>query len=261
MGMTDRLILCLGSMFVVSGCTVAVKEAQMQDRAQMQEIAKKNVDTAQNNGAHVKRIAFIGLETPNQVRDNSGGGFSMGGKIGAIQGAVESAERYSEMNIACRALDLSFDNFTKALTDAGFELVPFEEQLKQPQFALFVNAPLPEWCYAAKAPARMNFINPFAWKDTFRVVQQLIDAIGVDGIVMGQLGVNERKSGQSTLSLYVKGPDGVARVGWMGQVGNGDLEYEAAQPGEGSLVKQANAVRVFTNTFQLLATKMGMEAK
>jgi hypothetical protein len=47
----------------------------------------------------------------------------------------------------------------------------------------------------------------------------------------------------------------------MGQIGNGDLEFEAAQPGEDPNAKLANAIRVFTHTFDLLATKMGMEAR
>lgn len=253
--------LMAASMFLASGCTVAVTQAQMQDSAQLAQLAHK-VDTAQNNGAHVKKIAFIGLETPNHTQEAQHS-YNPGGVAGAVISTADAIDNANERSkeIACRALDAGFDSFVKSLTDAGFELAPFEDKLQMDKYKLFVNAPLPEWCYAKRAPARMNFINPFEWKDTFRVVQQLIDDLGVDAIVMAQLEVDRKKSGPSKLSVYVKSKDGYAVVGWEGHVDNGQFEFEAAQPGETDEAKLATATRVFTNTFQLLATKMAMEAK
>lgn len=260
MSMKDRLLVLASMLIAGGGCTTAVTEAQMQDRAQVALIAQK-VSTQQNNHARAKRIAFIGIEAPNQVKEHNG--YNPGGVAGHIVGAVEGAKSMIEKSkaLACRALDASFDQYTKSLTDAGFELVPFEEKLQQPQFQIFTGTMVPDWCQASRAPARLNYVNPFAWKDTFRVVQQLIDALGVDAIVMAQLGANDLKSGDSTLSLYVKHPDGVARVGWSGRVSKGKFRFDAVQPGETDEAKIANAARVFAHSFDLMATKMRTEAK
>jgi hypothetical protein len=187
----------------------------------------------------------------------------VGGRIGEVVNTIEAAKEAAEnrKELACRALDASFDQFAKSLADAGFELVPFEDKLKQPEFSLFTGSPPPDWCQATRAPARMNYLNPFKWKDTFRVVQQLIDALGVDAIVMGQLSANGVQNGVSSLFAYVKGADGVASVGWSGKVSKGKFQFDSAGKDESDQTKLANAARVFAHTFELLATKMGAETK
>lgn len=251
-----RTWLVVGCM-AASGCTVAVTEAQMQDRAQVALLSQK-VTVQQDNKAHAKRIAFIGVESPNQIQDAQHY-WTPGGVVGAIidtVAAMKADEEKSKM-LACRALDASYDSFVKSLTTAGYELVPFEEQLKDPRFALFTGVPIADYCQAQHARARLNYLNPFKWKDTFRVVQQLIDALGADAIVMAQLSVNGLESGQTHLDLYVKNPAGYAVVGWSGRVNKCKFRFEPATPGKTDEERLVNAVRVFSREFDLLAAKMG----
>ncbi len=264
MSMNVRLALGLG--FVVAaggtGCTRAVTEAQMQDRNQVAQIAAKEVKTDQKNGAHVKRIAVLGIATPNQVHE-SHGGFGFGGHVGNVINVVNTVNSINDMvkAIACRALDASFDEFSKSLTTAGFELVVPDEKLQQDKYRPLTTASMPQMCYAARAPVRLSLGQVFKWKETFAVLQQLMDELGVDGIVMGQLGADDLKTGDQSLTLYVKGPDGIARVGWAGRVKHGNLQFDVAQPGKTDDAKLANAARVYARSFELLTTKMATEAK
>lgn len=252
-----RTWLVVGCM-AASGCTVAVTEAQMQDRAQVALLSQK-VTVEQDNKAHAKRIAFIGVEAPNQIQDPEHY-WTPGGVVGSIIDTVAAMKQDEEKSkmLACRALDASYDSFVKSLNAAGYELVPFEEQLtKDPRFSIFTGVPIADYCQAQHARARMNYLNPFKWKDTFRVVQELIDALGVDGIVMANVAVNGLESGQSHLGLYVKNPAGYAVVGWSGRVNKGKYRFEPAAPGKTDEDRLVNAVRVFSREFDLMAARMG----
>ena len=243
-----------------SGCTVAVTEAQLRDRTQALLVAQK-VSTSQNNGAHVKRIALIGLSTPNQIHDSSGD-FHIGGSVGAVVDGINAAKQMGDRAaaLACRALEASHEELTKALVAEGFELVSADEKLALAKYSALTQGGSPEMCYASRAPARLNIVDVFNWKKSFIVHRELIEELGVDGILMAQVGADDLKTGEGNLTLYVKGKQEYAVVGWMGRVKKGKFKFEPVDPKitDASL---PNATRVFVNSLRLLAMKMGAEAK
>lgn len=243
-----------------AGCMRTVTEAEMQDQAKRQSIAREAVKTEKKQGGRVKRVAVVGVMTVNSTKQSRSGWSDPLG----IQRTTEAVNTIRDMakSTACQALDTVFDAFPKALTDTGIEVVSAEDKLQSDKYKMLGEKGMGLMCFARRAPAFIGMGKVFGGnvQEAFGLLNQLMEELNVDGILLATVIADDLKAGDATLTLFNRTPGGIPLVGWMGKIKKGKIQFERAASGNTDDARVANAGRVYAHEFELLAAKLGLDS-
>lgn len=233
----------------LGGCAILVKEADMNDNAQVSKLSENLVYSFTNQNTKVKNIAIAGYLASALASEQTND---------QMFNAFATLKDLSS-NRACIALDKSFEIAPKILESFGFNVLSPDKLAENATYKKIGGDSFPGICNAGKTRLNMGF---FAQDD----LQKMMEELNLDGVLIAYFVAENDSSHETKLYLWTKGTK-TAELAWQGGFGRA-IQVESDTPvffreyqemAKSDQDKAALTYRVFNNTFKLLSAKLAKE--
>ena len=265
-----RSLRALGVALIVAcgaGCggVRLVTETDMNDHNKVAAIAQSKIKVSHDRHPKVSKVAIIGANANRLTSNDAHTHFNPYARIKGITTNINDASK----QIACQALDATFDSLPPALDSVGFHTMLVTDKLGTDTYrGLLENSGGGRMCAASKARVTLEsfFLHSVRGKrhmtEFQTVLSRFMDETGVDGVLVVLLSNNNMTAGHSILLLLTKQPNGEITPAWRGELKEDALRFEPVitKP-NGDAERIQNIARVYHNSFVLLAAKLASDVQ
>jgi hypothetical protein len=236
----------------LAGCARFVKSVEFQDDAAVTKLANDLVQVENRNPGKVRKVAVAGYAVVSFVTSGTTGyfGLDMLNAIDDVKSIVTSR--------SATAGEVAMAQGMGVLQKAGFSVTPLKDMLQNPVYKSGGSDGFVGWTFVGGT----RYFSRDGWlycgNDT--ELQQIMDALKVDGLILTTQAANGNDCQSGSLSLYVRGDGGKARLGWQGKIGVYGRDMLPPPADEPNAARFATTTTM-TNSFRMLVDRLARDTR